>query len=75
MPVTCIVVGCGSRGNRDKVGFYSIPTITTHRFVTDKNELSQKRRELWLAAIKRDDLTESKLKYQKVCSKHFITGK
>lgn len=52
-----------------------MPTVTTHRFLPKKNDLSQKRRELWIAAIKRDDLTETKLKYQKVCSKHFITGK
>ncbi|XP_023024301.2 uncharacterized protein isoform X2 [Leptinotarsa decemlineata] len=75
MPVTCIVVSCGSRNNKDKIGFYSVPTVSKHKFLTDKNELSKKRRALWLAAIKRDDLTDSKIKYQKVCSRHFITGK
>ncbi|KAF5278449.1 hypothetical protein FQA39_LY05938 [Lamprigera yunnana] len=33
------------------------------------------RREKWLSAIKRDDLTNSKINYQRVCSKHFISGK
>lgn len=75
MPQTCLVVDCGSRSNRDDVRFFSVPTVLNFRFVTDKNELSKKRRALWIAAIKRDDLTESKLKNQRVCSRHFITGK
>lgn len=75
MPVTCLVVDCGSRSNRDNVSFYAVPAILNHVFLTDKNELSKRRRALWIAAIKRDDLTESKLKNQRVCSKHFIMGK
>lgn len=75
MPLTCLVVGCGSRSNRDNVKFYCVPAVLSHKFVTDKNELSQRRRALWIAAIKRDDLNDAKLKNQKVCSKHFITGK
>nr|CAI5836744.1 unnamed protein product [Callosobruchus analis] len=70
MPVTCIVVGCGSRSERDRVSFFCIP-IVCRRSLTN---LSLKRRDSWIAAIKRQDLTESKLKYQRVCSKHFITG-
>nr|CAH7716501.1 unnamed protein product [Callosobruchus chinensis] len=75
MPVTCIVVGCGSRSERDSVSFFTVPMVRNYRFLTDLNDLTQKRRELWIAAINRRDLTESKLKYQRVCSKHFITGK
>lgn len=75
MPTTCIVVGCGNRSNRDRVRFFPVPAVQKNKFLVNKNELSKKRRERWLAAIKRDDLTESKLKYQAVCSKHFITGK
>lgn len=30
---------------------------------------------MWFPAIKRDDLTDSKIKYQRICSRHFITGK
>nr|CAI5836745.1 unnamed protein product [Callosobruchus analis] len=71
MPVTCIVVGCGSRSERDRVSFFCIP-IVCRRSLTN---LSLKRRDSWIAAIKRQDLTESKLKYQRVCSKHFITAK
>ncbi|XP_056632619.1 uncharacterized protein LOC130442486 [Diorhabda sublineata] len=75
MPQTCLVLDCGSRSNRDDVRFFSIPAELSFRFVKEKNELSKKRRALWIAAINRDDLTESKLKNQRVCSKHFITGK
>lgn len=71
MPLTCLVVDCRSRFNRDDVKFFSVPAVLSHRFLTDKNELSERRRALWIAAIKRDDLTESKLKNQRVCSKHF----
>jgi len=74
MPTTCIVVGCGSRFDRDHVSFYSVVTVTNHRFLTHKNELSKKRRALWLAAIKRSDLTDAMIKNHRVCSKHFITG-
>ena len=74
MPVTCIVVGCGSRSNRDLVKFYSIPAITEFKHRQDLNELTRKRREMWLKAIRREDLTEKKIKNERVCSKHFIAG-
>ncbi|KAK4875860.1 hypothetical protein RN001_012282 [Aquatica leii] len=35
----------------------------------------QERREKWIGALRRADLTEQKLKYGRICSKHFITGK
>lgn len=75
MPLTCIVVGCGSRANRDNVSFYSVPAILNHKYLKYKNELSKKRRDLWIAAIKREDLTDSIIKNERVCSKHFLTGK
>lgn len=74
MPLTCLVVNCGKRSNRDNVHFYSVPAILNNKFLTHKNELSAKRRALWIAALKRDDLSEAKLKNQRVCSEHFITG-
>ena len=66
MPAICIVVGCGSRGNRDDVKFYSVPAVLNHKFLPHKNELSQQRRALWIAAIKRADLTDRILKNQTV---------
>lgn len=75
MPLTCIVVNCGSRADRDRVSFYAVLKALNFPHATHLNHLSSKRREKWIAAIKRDDLTETKLKYEKVCSKHFIKGK
>ncbi|XP_050500913.1 uncharacterized protein LOC126886507 [Diabrotica virgifera virgifera] len=74
MPLTCIVVNCGSRSKRDKVSFFAIPKPLKFKHAIHLNELTVKRRKKWIRAIRRADLTESKLKYQKVCSKHFIQG-
>lgn len=38
-------------------------------------KLKTERREKWISALKRTDLTETKLKYATICDKHFITGK
>ncbi|VEN60951.1 unnamed protein product [Callosobruchus maculatus] len=75
MPSFCCVVNCSSRGNRDMVNFYRIPSVLNLSLKKDLNELSKRRREKWLQAIKREDLTEVKLKYARVCSKHFVSGK
>ncbi|XP_072387116.1 uncharacterized protein [Diabrotica undecimpunctata] len=75
MPVTCIVVNCGSRADRDHVHFFRVPSVRNSFMFPHLTELSKKRRNLWLAAVKRDDLTESKIRNQRVCSKHFISGK
>lgn len=74
MPLTCIVVGCGSRADRDKVSFFRIPAVRTSAHYPQIHALSSKRRQKWLGAIKRENLTESILKNERVCSKHFITG-
>ncbi|XP_074036315.1 uncharacterized protein [Leptinotarsa decemlineata] len=75
MPLTCIVVSCGSRADRDKVSFFSVPKVTNFPHLVHLNVLSAKRREQWIRSIRRDDLTESKLKYERVCSRHFVQGK
>ncbi|KAK4885292.1 hypothetical protein RN001_001563 [Aquatica leii] len=75
MPAFCCVVGCGSRGERDNVKFYAFPKILNFPHTQHINALSQVRRQKWINAIKREDLTEAKLKYATVCSKHFINGK
>ncbi|XP_050500898.1 uncharacterized protein LOC126880869 [Diabrotica virgifera virgifera] len=74
MPLTYIVVNCGSRSKRDKVSFFAIPKPLKFKHAIHLKELTVKRRKKWIRAIRRADLTESKLKYQKVCSKHFIQG-
>lgn len=76
MPVTCIVVDCGSRADRDnELSYFRIPSVRKSAHYPQINELSKTRRQRWLAAIKRDDISESMLRNQRVCSKHFITGK
>lgn len=74
MPNFCIVIGCTNRSNRDAVSFYAVPAILNFKHKVELNRLSQERREKWLAAIGRSDLTEGKIKYQKVCGKHFVKG-
>ena len=37
--------------------------------------LSKNRRDKWLACISREDLTEDKLRYTRICSDHFVSGK
>lgn len=75
MPTFCGVVNCGSRGTRDLVNFYRLPSELSLKHKQILNDLSKLRRQKWLEAIRRADLTETKLKYLRVCSKHFISGK
>lgn len=74
MPNFCAVVGCGSRGDRDSNSFFRIPAFPT-RGTPEFMKLKTERREKWILALKRTDLTETKLKYATICDKHFITGK
>nr|CAI5843550.1 unnamed protein product [Callosobruchus analis] len=75
MVVFCCVVNCGSRAQRDNVHFFRIPAERHFKHKAEINELSRLRRQKWINAINRKDLTEQKLKYAFVCSKHFTTGK
>jgi hypothetical protein len=72
--VFCIMFGCGNRNDRDKGVYSSIPTIRTNEGPVEL-ERSTERRRLWIKAIARNDLTQSILKYQRVCWKHFVSGK
>ena len=71
----CAVYGCSSRSNREKdKRFFRIPSIVKHS--DEKTRvMSKERRAKWLSAIKRQDLTENKVKDARVCSDHFISGK
>ena len=76
--VLCVITGCSKRSDRrDKesdVSFFRIPVIRTGR--SDRElELSTKRRDGFLAAISRGNLTDSMLKNARICSRHFISGK
>ena len=79
--VLCVIFGCSNRSERDKhVSYYKIPSVITHTNDDRDRELSTKRRDGFLAAISREDLTvemlesDSKTDYR-VCSRHFQSGK
>ena len=70
-----MVIGCSKRSGRDKdVSFFRIPVIINNRSDQERN-LSKKRRDGYLAAISRDDLTDRILENDRICSRHFISGK
>ena len=71
----CAVYGCSNRSNREKDRrYFSIPAVIKH--CDEKTKvMSRERRHKWLAAIKREDLTEDKIRNSSVCSDHFISGK
>ncbi|KAJ8981200.1 hypothetical protein NQ317_014844 [Molorchus minor] len=68
-----MVVACGSNSARDLVSFFRIPSeYDNHK---QFNKLASERRKAWINRLKRADLTESKIKNGRICSKHFISGK
>ena len=73
--VLCLIVGCSKRSGRDKnVSFYRIPKVITRKGPRIE-ELSRRRRTGFISAISRDDLTDSILENDRICSRHFISGK
>ncbi|XP_064479077.1 uncharacterized protein LOC135392290 [Ornithodoros turicata] len=77
--VFCTVVNCSSRSSRQKTGsvekvrFFRIPKVVEKEGKAAEI-LSADRRRLWLARIKRSDLTKKKIKNARVCSLHFVQG-
>lgn len=63
MPLSCIVINYKSRADKDKISYFCIPKATKFEHARHLNNLSSKRREFWLYAIKRDELTDSKIKF------------
>ena len=74
--VLCVVFGCGSRSDRDKrIGFYLIPSVVTSKGEFEE-ELTVERREKWIKAISRGDTKlKDVLNSERVCGKHFVSGK
>lgn len=71
--VCCVIHGCSNNSNKNPgVSFYAIPTVRK-REGKETEELSQRRRDLWLARINR--LNFQPTPHSKVCSHHFTTGK
>ena len=73
--VLCMIVGCGSTSGRDKgLYFAGVPSVVTNQG-EEAQELSKERRSRWISAISRDDLTEEILENDRVCEKHFVSGR
>ena len=74
MPLFCTIIGCASRGDRDKCKrFFRLPSVIVHQG-DQTQELSQKRRDAWLARLKRADLNQESYQYVRVCSDYFVNG-
>ena len=72
--ILCIVVGCSKRSGRDKdVSFYRIPKIIRNRG-GETRKLSEMRRNGFVAAVSRQDITVKILYHDRICSQHFLSG-
>ena len=77
MPVVCAVIGCNAVMGKlapRKTSFFRFPTTPKRYPRNSRKCLLTTQRRKWLANISRADLTISKLKYTRVCSRHFISG-
>ena len=73
--VICAVFGCSNNSSRAPgINFYRLPAVITHQGEKTR-EFSQRRRDTWLARIRRADLGPEKYANTRVCSRHFVTGK
>ena len=73
--VLCVVFGCSKRSGRDKdVSFYRIPKVVSRKG-PEILSLSKRRREGYLKTISRVGLTEKILSNDRICSRHFQSGK
>ena len=69
------VLGCSRRSGRDtNVSFFRIPKVITKQG-KDIEILSRKWRIGFLSVIKRENLTDKILSNDRICSRHFISGK
>ena len=69
------IFGCSKRSGRDKdVSFYRIPKVVSRKG-PEILSLSKKRREGYLKAISRVGLTEKILNNDRICSRHFHSGR
>ena len=74
MPHFCLMLGCSNDKKKfPLLSFCRVPTVITNQGETIR-ALSEERRRLWLAAISRADLTEKKMKNDRVCGIHFKSG-
>ena len=68
-------MGCGNRSVRDRgLYFAKVPSIIAKQG-KEARDLSEERRSRWILAISRDDLTDAILENDRVCEKHFVSGR
>lgn len=73
--VLCIISDCGTKSGRDKVGFHSVPAITTNQG-EEFEELTRERTTLWISTLDHADLrAKSVLQTERVCCRHFVSGR
>lgn len=76
--VLCLIVGCGNKTGKAQRSAENIRFFRVPRVVVDQGECTEEmtadRRRKWISAISRDDLTDSILSNDRLCSKHFVSG-
>ena len=73
--VFCMVVGCGRQSAPGKdLHFARVPSVVINQG-DEAEKLSFERRSRWISAISRSDLTEKILANDRVCSRHFVSGR
>jgi len=73
--VFCLVVDCGSQSASGKdLHFARVPSVVTNQG-EETEKLSFEWRSCWIYALSRSDLTEKILKNDRVCSRHFNSGR
>ena len=73
--VNCIIYGCHARSDREKdLSFSRVPNVLKNKG-EKMEELSIERRTKWISAISRENLSDSILQNQRVCGRHFVSGK
>lgn len=66
-------MNCSSSSKKNKtLSFFRFPSVKDNRGRIDDRAVL--RRKLWVMSLRRTDMTESKLKNERVCSQHFISG-
>ena len=75
MPTLCCIVSCSNKQRKGlNLSFFRIPAYIKNEGPRAQ-ELSERRRRLWFAAINREDASWKKVDGWRVCSTHFICGK
>ena len=74
--VLCITPGCGVKsGNKEGISLFCIPIVAEKNGESYK-QLTEDCRNAWISQISRDDMkSKDILKSERVCGRHFVSGK